>query len=102
MTYEASLLSLHPLQHALRVILHGIEAFLLPDICIFCGRVLIPQREEDKSLLQEGLHTCRKCMALLPLCTPDEIFSTCLSNEQTSDPIPDFSVAVPFRYEAPI
>lgn len=76
--------------------------FVFPDVCIFCGRVLTPEKDCAALFFSREMHMCRKCLAKLPLCPPPDTVAACLSNAQASDPIPDFSVVVPFQYEQPI
>lgn len=76
--------------------------FLFPDICIFCGQILTPEKDQMAGFFSQQMHTCRRCLTCLPLCFPQDTIAACLSNKQSSDPIPDFSVIVPFRYEQPV
>jgi ComF family protein len=82
--------------------LSALCAALFPPVCIFCGRILIFEREETAAFFAERLRICRGCMATLPLRFPDECLIPCLSNSYDGDPLPDLQVLVPFMYEEPI
>ena len=79
-----------------------VEEALFPPVCVFCGRILPKEKDESASFFAEELHVCRRCLALLPLRPPSDRRHPCLSNPYSSDPIPEFEVIVPFRYEEPV
>ncbi|MDD3959876.1 MAG: ComF family protein [Oscillospiraceae bacterium] len=80
----------------------AIRNFFFPKVCVFCGGVPVRSGRAKADSLCEDLSVCAVCLALLPfkLFTAHEI--PCLSNAYESDPIPGFSVLVPFRYEGEI
>lgn len=82
--------------------LRDLEEFLFPRVCVFCGGLLIGKADKPISDLCVSLFVCPSCLMRLPF----KPFSThrmpCLSNAYEEDPIPDFSVLVPFRYEGEI
>lgn len=75
---------------------------LFPPVCVFCGHILLNEKDAAAAFFAEKLQICRGCMAILPLRLPDERCIPCLSNAYDSDPAPDLQVLVPFRYEDPI
>lgn len=80
---------------------HLVKA-LFPPVCVFCGHILLKEKEATASFFADKLQICRKCMAVLPLRFPQDRRIPCLSNPYEGDPIPDFEVLVPFRYEEPV
>ncbi|MEI8201145.1 MAG: ComF family protein [Eubacteriales bacterium] len=77
-------------------------AALFPPVCVFCGCILLKEKDDAAAFFSEKLQICRKCMAILPLRFPEERRISCLSNPYEGDPAPDMQVLVPFRYEDPI
>lgn len=75
---------------------------LFPPVCVFCGRILINERDEKAAFFALRLQICRTCLAVLPLRLPNERCFPCLSNSYEGDPIPDLFVIAPFLYEDPI
>lgn len=77
-------------------------AALFPPVCVFCGHVLLKEKDESAAFFSEKLQICRSCLAILPLRFPGDRRISCLSNPYEGDPAPDMQVLVPFRYEDPI
>lgn len=75
---------------------------LFPPVCVFCGRVLLKEKDQAATFFAEELCICRKCLARMPVRPQGGRRQPCLSNPYGSDPIPDFEVLVPFRYEEPV
>lgn len=75
--------------------LQGLLQLLFPPVCVFCGRVLEAGKRSEVS---RDLPICHKCLANLPLYTPEETLRSCLSNREEDDPIPDFQTVVAFHY----
>jgi len=75
---------------------------LFPPVCVFCGHVLLIEKDDAAAFFSEELQICRHCLAILPLRFPGERRISCLSNPYEGDPVPDMQVLVPFRYEDPI
>lgn len=75
---------------------------LFPDVCNFCGSILLPDSDASANFFSSTLHICRRCLSTLPVFLPEERRRKCLSNPYEGDPIPDFEVLVCFRYEEPI
>jgi len=75
---------------------------LFPPVCVFCGHVLLVDKDETASFFSKSLRICRKCLAVLPLRQPNERRIPCLSNPYENDPIADFEVLSVFRYEDPV
>lgn len=75
---------------------------LFPPVCVFCGHVLLTEKDAAAAFFSEKLQICRSCLAILPLRFPGERRISCLSNPYEGDPVPDMQVLVPFRYEDPI
>jgi len=77
-------------------------ASLFPPVCVFCGRILLKEKDDAAAFFSKKLQICRNCLAILPLRFPKERRISCLSNPYEGDPAPDMQVLVPFRYEDPI
>ena len=77
-------------------------AALFPPVCVFCGRILLKEKDDAAAFFSEKIQICRNCLAILPLRFPKERCISCLSNPYEGDPAPDLQVLVPFRYEDPI
>jgi len=75
---------------------------LFPPVCVFCGHILLKEKDAAAAFFAQKLQICRGCLAILPLRLPDERCIPCLSNAYDSDPAPDLQVLVPFRYEDPV
>ena len=80
----------------------GVFLYLFPPVCVFCGRILLPDKDKSAAFFSETLQICRSCLSVLPLRYPGDRRIACLSNPYDSDPIPDMDVLVPFYYEAPV
>lgn len=87
---------------AMRSYIRLVENSLFPPVCVFCGRILPKETDESAAFFAEELLVCRRCLAVLPLRMPFDRRHPCLSNPYSSDPIPEFQVIVPFRYEEPV
>jgi len=77
-------------------------AALFPPVCVFCGRILLKEKDDAAAFFSKKLQICRNCLAILPLRFPEERRISCLSNPYEGDSAPDMQVLVPFRYEDPI
>lgn len=75
---------------------------LFPPVCIFCGHILLSEKDEAAAFFAQELRICRACMTNLPLRRTDDHLIPCLSNSYDGDPLPDLAVLVPFMYEEPI
>jgi len=75
---------------------------LFPPACVFCGHVLLKEKDEAAAFFSEKLSLCRRCLAILPLRFPGDRRISCLCNPYEGDPVPYMQVLVPFRYEDPI
>lgn len=75
---------------------------VFPPTCVFCRALLTEPADPVTGYLTHELSICSACLARLPY----KVFSAheiaCLSNPYEEDPIPDFTVLVPFRYEGEI
>jgi len=78
------------------------EKFLFPRVCVFCGGLLIEKADPKANELCAELSVCPTCLASLPFKSFESHRMCCLSNAYDEDPIPNFSVLVPFRYEGEI
>lgn len=79
-----------------------LSAALFPAVCVFCGHILLREKEAPAAFFSEKLQICRQCLAILPLRFPEDRCIPCLSNSYEGDPASDLQVLVPFRYEEPI
>ena len=84
------------------MIISELRAALFPAVCVFCGHILLKEKDSTAAFFAEKLQICRVCLAILPLRFADERCIPCLSNSYEGDPIPDLQVLVPFRYEDPV
>ena len=84
------------------MIVSDLRAVLFPSVCVFCGHILLKEKDSTAAFFAEKLQICRDCLAILPLRFPDERCVPCLSNSYEGDPIPDLQVLVPFHYEDPV
>jgi len=75
---------------------------LFPPVCVFCGRILLREKDDAAAFFSDKLQICRFCLAVLPLRFPGERRISCLSNPYEGDPVPDLQVLIPFRYEDPV
>ena len=80
----------------------ALEAFLFPQVCVFCGGLIHDRENLATSDLHVTLSVCHGCLARLPYKPFKAHRMPCLSNAYEGDAIPDFSVLVPFRYEGEI
>ena len=92
----------HCLQIRSRVYASTWRKVLFPDVCNFCGTILLPDTDSSANFFSSTLHICRHCLSSLPVFLPDERKRRCLSNPYEGDPIENFEVLVCFRYEEPI
>jgi len=84
------------------MIVSELRVALFPSVCVFCGHILLKEKDNAAAFFAEKLQICRDCLAILPLRFPDDRCIPCLSNSYEGDPIPDLQVLVPFRYEDPV
>ena len=92
----------HYLQIRSRVYASTWRRVLFPDVCNFCGSILLPDTDSSANYFSSTLHICRRCLSTLPVFLPEERKRRCLSNPYEGDPIENFEVLVCFRYEEPI
>lgn len=79
-----------------------LSAALFPPVCVFCGHILLREKEAAAAFFSEKLQICRQCLAILPLRLPEDRCIDCLSDTYEGDPAPGLKVLVPFRYEEPV
>ncbi len=82
--------------------LKGSEDYIFPRVCIFCGSLILQKNDRVTNEFCAALSVCPVCLARLPFKSFESHRMPCLSNAYAEDPIPDFSVLVPFRYEGEI
>ena len=79
-----------------------VRNILFPKTCVFCGSLIIDPADSSARYLLTILSICPGCLSHLPFKTFDTHEMPCLSNPYEGDPISDFTVLVPFRYEGEI
>ncbi|MBN1891256.1 MAG: ComF family protein [Clostridiales bacterium] len=75
---------------------------VFPPTCVFCRALLTERDHSATGSLTHELSICPACLARLPYKVFAAHETPCLSNPYEEDPIPDFKVLVPFRYEGEI
>ena len=83
-----------------RKLLHEAVHFLVPDVCMICGRVLVDGQNSHPETRSWGV--CLSCMSTMPVRVCRERWFPCLSDPYDSDPIKDFRVWVLMLYERPV
>ena len=74
--------------------------FLIPPVCMLCGRVLVKGRNCGEELLH--LQICSSCLSQFPVRFSKDRWFPCLSDPYEEDPLPDLAVWTLFHYEAPV
>jgi competence protein ComFC len=97
-----NLFHLHDREWFPEIGISGVFQYLFPPVCIFCGRILLADKDVSAAFFSKYMQICRSCLSILPLRNMAERRIACLSNPYDSDPIPDLTVLVPFYYDAPI
>ena len=64
--------------------------FLFPEVCMLCGRVLVPG--DNCGGETKKLQICSQCLCRISVRPDDERFFPCLSDPYEDDPIPEFAV----------
>lgn len=84
----------------------GFARFFFPEVCLFCGKVLLLPEEDTKGIVPAQWRVCRSCLSFLPLRMPSQQKLSCLQKTENQslpfskgDRTDSMTVYVPFFYE---